>query len=333
MRQHPRRDKRFEKRHELVERVLRSNIADGHLPRGLVLLEAPVALLLQTSRAPVQKALQHLERDGLVHRFSGRGFLVGNGGIAAKPLRADLRQLGLRVPGEVDEALQSRGSWERIAIEVERNVAACLIFGEFRIVEAELAQHFHVSRTVVRDLLGRLHERGLLRKNQSSHWIAGPLTAQAIKERYELRRILEPPALAAAAPTLDRERLEALRSDAVKLEGATKNGISAEAIEQNFVELCILSVPNAHLAEAIRQNLMPLEAASRSLEQLGLPHDGAAVTETRFALDLILNGSTAAAAAWWADHLRAACQRSIAQLKIVAIIDRPQSFAPYLTPV
>ena len=31
---------------------------------------------------------------------------------------------------------------------------------------------------MVRDVLTRLRERGLVRKNQSSHWIAGPLTAQ-----------------------------------------------------------------------------------------------------------------------------------------------------------
>lgn len=329
----PSRDSRFERRHELVERVLRANILDGHLPRGLVLLEAPIATLLQTSRAPVQKALQQLEQDGLVHRFRGRGFVVGRSGGAVEPRRADLRRLGLRVPGEVDEALQSRGSWERIALEVERTVASCLIFGEFRIVETELAHHFSVSRTVVRDLLGRLHERGLLNKNQSSHWIAGPLTAQTIKERYELRRILEPAALMSAAPRLAREPLERLRAEAAGWENGVQNGAGAEAFERRFVQLCILPAPNTQLVEAIRQNLMPLAAASRSLEQLGLPHDDAALSETRMAIELLLNGSIRAASEWWSDHLAAGSQRSIAQLKIVAIIDRPQSFAPYLNPV
>ena len=327
------RGKRFEKRHELVERVLRANIADGHLSRGIVLLEQPLAVLLQTSRAPVQKALQALEAEGLVHRFAGRGMLVGAPDPDLKPIRADLRRLGLAVPGEVDEALQSRGAWERIVLEVERNVAACLIFGEFRIVEAELAEHFHVSRTVVRDLLSRLHERGLLRRNQSSHWIAGPLTSGTIKERYALRRILEPPALAAAAPRLDRQVLDAIRDEAARIETAAQNGVGAEAVERAFVETFVSSVPNGPLVDAIRQNLMPLDAARLSLEQLGLPHDEAAVTETRIAIELILNGSIDAAAAWWADHLRSACQRSIAQLKIVAIIDRPGRFAPYLTAV
>ena len=78
---------------------------------------------------------------------------------------------------------------------------------------------------------------------------------------------------------------------------------------------------------------MPLAAATAALDALGLPHDEAAVFELRMAIDLLLNGSVDAAAACWRDHLAAACGRSIAQLKIVAIIAPPASLAPYLTPV
>jgi DNA-binding GntR family transcriptional regulator len=324
---------RFEKRHELVHRVIQANIKQGHFPGGLVLLEAPLASLLQTSRAPVQKALQQLEQDNFVHRFDGRGFLVGRANSALQPLRLDLRELGLLVPDEVDEALQIRGSWERIATEVEIEVAACLVFGEFRIVEAELAEHYHCSRTIIRDVLGRLQERGLLRKTQNSRWIAGPLTAQTIKNRYALRMILEPAALAANAAAIDRNRLLALRDRALTLETMRQNTAGAVALFEDFLSLCILSTANEALAEALRQNLMPLNAASRSLDRLGLPHDEAAVAELRVTAELLLNGSVSAAAEYWRDHLAAACKRSIAQLKLVAIINRPRSFAPYLTAV
>ena len=324
---------RFEKRHELVLRALRASIKQGHFPAGLVLLEAPLADLLQTSRAPIQKALQQLELDDLIHRFDGRGFLVGPANGVLKPIRTDIRELGLVVPDEVDEALQTRGSWERIAAEVESAVAACLVFGEFRIVEAELADHFRVSRTVVRDVLGRLQERGLLRKTQNSRWIAGPLTAQTIKNRFALRIILEPAALIAAASSVDRTRLLGLRERALAFEERHQDATVASAVFDEFMVLCILSTLNEALTEAIRQNLMPLNAASRALNLLGLPHDEAAVSELRVTMDLLLNGSVSSAAEWWRDHLAAACQRSIAQLKIVAIIDQPQSFAPYLTAV
>ena len=119
---------------------------------------------------------------------------------AAPPLRVDLRELGLLVSDEIDEALQTRGLLGVDPGEVEQAVSACLVFGEFRMVEAEVAAHFYVSRTVIRDVLGRLQERGLLRKTQSSRWIAGPLTAHALKERYDLRGILEPAALMRGGP-------------------------------------------------------------------------------------------------------------------------------------
>ncbi len=176
--------------YEIVERALRSSIGVGRLPAGLVLLEGPIAEIFQTSRAPVQRALARLEADGLIHRFEGRGFLVGAAGVA--PLRADIRGFGLEAGEEIDEAQQSRASWERIYATAERQIASCLVFGRYRIVEAEMADHFGVSRTVVRDVLGRLQERGLIEKNASSHWIAGPLTARAIRELYEMRRLLEP---------------------------------------------------------------------------------------------------------------------------------------------
>ncbi len=326
-------DSRLEKRHELVGRILRSNIARGHFPPGLLLKEATLATLLQTSRAPVQRALRGLEKDDLVHRSEAGGMLVGprDGGLT--PIRAHLRDLGLLVAEEADEALQQRGAWERIATEVEAAVSTCLIFGEFRIVEAELAAHYGVSRTVIRDVLGRLQERGLLRRTQNSRWVAGPLTAQTIKDRYALRMILEPAALTAAGPGLDRTRLLALRDRASNSEEAGRSAPATVSLFEDFVALCILGTPNPILAEGIRQNLTPLSAASAALDALGLPHDEAALSELRIAIDLLLNGSVDAAAAWWRDHLAAACGRSIAQLKIVAIIDHPASLAPYLTPV
>lgn len=316
---------RPEKRYALVERVLRANIVRHHLPEGLVLLEAPLAALLQTSRAPVQRALLELERDGLVHRFEGRGYLVGAAASVAPPLRKDLRQLGLLVPDEVDEALQARGSGEWIAADLEQAVSACIVFGTFRMVEADVAAHYHVSRTVIRDVLGRLQERGLLRKTQSSRWIAGPLTAQALRDCYEVRGILEPAALLAAAPGIDRNVLAMLRDE---LAGGAAGRDPALLVR--FVELCIAPAPNAALVAMVRQNLSVLEAATRALAELGLPQDDAAAAELRMAVDLLLNSSAAAAAEWWRDHLKAACRRSVAQLKIVAIIERPRWLPPFL---
>jgi len=326
------------RRYEMVEEVLRQNILGGLIPRGLVLLEGPIAALMQTSRAPVQTALQRLEAQGMVRRFRGRGFMVAKPGEALEPIRLDLQGIGLRIPKAIDDALQSRASWERIYEIVEHDVAACLVFGRYRLIEAELATHFRVSRTVVRDVLGRLEQRGLVTKNQSSHWIAEPLTAQSIREHFALRRILEPQALTSAAPLLDRTRLAAVfnrfRQAEAAFDGDHLNDPLArdlEAFETLLIDTCVLATPNQRLREQIRHNLLPVLAAERALRQLGLPSDRAAVTEHRLIVELLLQDAIPAAAAMLDAHLAASERRSIAQLKIVAVLPEPQSVARYLT--
>jgi DNA-binding GntR family transcriptional regulator len=321
------------RRYEIVEEVLAANIAAGRLPPGLVLLEGPIADILHTSRAPVQRALALLEAAGTIHRFDGRGYLVGSPGGEITPIRTDIKALGLVIPQTVDAALQSRAAWERIYEIVEADVAACVVFGRFRIIEIELAQHFNVSRTVVRDVLSRLQERALVHKNQSSHWTAGPLTAKSIKDHFALRRILEPPALKTAAVRLDRARLAALLERLAQAEtsDAKKPGAGYEDLEAALIETCVLRTPNERLRSLIRDNLLPVTAAERVLRQFGLPSDRTAIGEHRLIVELLMRGAIDAAAAMLDTHLDAALNRNIAQMKIVAVIPGPRSTAPYLT--
>jgi DNA-binding GntR family transcriptional regulator len=314
-----------------VEGVLRENILAGRLPPGFVLLEGAIAGILQTSRAPVQRALRTLEAAGLVHRFDGRGYLAGPPDGSLKPLRRDIRDFDLILP-DAENGTQ-RAGWERIYAEIEMAVASCLIFGEFRIVEAEIADHFNVSRTVVRDVLGRLHERGLIRKNQSSHWVAGPLTAHEIRQRYELRRLIEPRALASAAPHLDRALLVELR-DRLFAAGKALPRMSPDtidAMEHDLQVRCVLATPNEHLAAMIRQNRLPLLAMQRLLHRLGVPSEPAVIVEHRLIVELLLQHAVEAAAGALDAHLAAASRRTISRLKIVAVIPEPEIIAPYLT--
>jgi DNA-binding GntR family transcriptional regulator len=324
-----------QRRYEIAEEVLRGNIEAGVLPPGLVLLEGPIAEILQISRAPVQRALQALEADGLIHRFPGRGFLVGAPGSAVEPNRTDIKTLGLIVPRHADEALQSRSSWERIYNTVEADVAGCVIFGRYRIIEMEIANHFNVSRTVVRDVLTRLRERGLVRKNQSSHWIAGPLTAQTVKDHFMLRKMLEPPAIRLGASAIDQGRLESLLARLHEAERGTSADFlrEVEAVQAEFIECCVLAAPNERLRDLVRNNLLPVTATERLLRRLGLPGDPATITELRLIVELLHRGATDAAVSMMDAHLEGSLNRTIAQMKIVAIIPRPGATAAYLTPV
>lgn len=317
----------LEPRYELIARALRDNILAGTLPEGFVLLEGPIAAVMQTSRVPVQSALRQLLDEGLIHRFDGRGYLVGRERPGIVPLRRDIRELELEIEKDVDDALQTRGTWRHVYDQVEEEVASCQIFGEFRIVETELATHLGVSRTVVRDVLSRLHERGLIRKNPASHWIAGPLTARTVREKFELRGIVEPAALRLAAPHIRYSEVEAVLE---RIE--SDPGITPQFLGDALLELCIAQAPNTTLIEMIRANRLLLSAVDRALILLGLPRDEDTIEQYQRLLDLIARHPIESACEYLRDHLSITERRYLARMKIVALITETGSPAPYLSP-
>lgn len=315
-----------EPRYELITQVLRSNILSGSLPEGLVMLEGPIAALMQTSRMPVQAALRMLAAEGLVQRFDGRGYLVGRADTDIVPIRRDIGEFELDIPQQVDDALQTRGTWKHFYDQVEEQVASCQVFGEFRIVETELAEYLAVSRTVVRDVLSRLQERGLVRKNASSHWIAGPLTARTVREKFELRAIIEPAALRLAAPHIHYSQIEEFR-DRI----GTDDDLKPEDLEGALMDHCIGQTPNKALVAMIQNNQMLLTSVNRALTSLGLPEDEIAQDQYRTLFDLIARHPIDSAAEYLRDHLHIMSSKNLARMKIVAVISETVGIAPYLS--
>ena len=315
----------------VIAEVLDRHIRIGRLPPGLVLLEKPIADVFQTSRAPVQRALAQLEARELIHRFDGRGFLVGPKTTDVAPIRTPFRSLAISLSPQADAALQTRTSWERIYTTVEQAVASCLVFGRYRIIEAELADHYDVSRTVARDVLGRLQERGLVRKNQSSHWVAGPLTAKDIRELYEMRAALEPLALSSAVQQMPRETIEIQRDRCLLPPSEAWTAERLDQIESDLHETLVLATTNERLADNLRHVQLPLVETERFLRSIGLPIDPRVADEHRLVYDLLLHDATDAAMAALAAHMHAESRRSIIHLKTVAVIVEPPRLAPYLT--
>ncbi|MEQ5870679.1 GntR family transcriptional regulator [Sagittula sp. NFXS13] len=304
--------------------ILRRNIDSGTLTPGLVLQESALSERLSVSRATVKRALSLLADEGLLCRFDGRGYLVAG---RDSPRRLDLRSIEL----DLDQLDEDAGkpNWQRLQEEMEADLARCLIFGRYRIIEALVAEHFGVSRTVVRDVLGRLQERGLVTKSNTSRWVVEPLTAQRFRNKFELASILEVAALETAMP--DVEALGRLSADirALPQDGPDDPDIWFD-LEGRFYDLAILSTPNADLAGYVRSNRAALRSSQKVLFSLGLPPDRQTLSEHGMVVDLILAQTRSAAASMLSTHLGNALNRTIAQLKIVSVLDPPDDLAPYL---
>ncbi len=317
-----------ERRYEMIYRSLAGQI--GELPPGLVLLEGAIAEAFQVSRAPVKAALRLLFRDGLVQRFEGRGYMVPG---RPDPLRIGLKAAGLRTAADGLDEGPPRPGWERIYLHAEREIGAAIVFGRFRVLEARMAIHYGVSRTVVRDVLGRMHERRLIAKDARSHWVAGPLTAAALHEYYQIRRILEPAALMLASPHLDADVLAAMRArvQAVHARRTQPNADTMLAIDEDLHIKCVQRCGNLRLTEMIQDSQAVLIANHTFLHYLGVPEELPELAEHRVIFDLLLQGNPEAAAAALRAHLDRSRDRALSRLKVLSVIplrDLPDFLAP-----
>lgn len=159
--------------------ILAGQIKGGTIPPGARLTESGVAARFGISRAPARRALSELQESGRIVKAEGRGYAVP-GEAVANPASSAVPSAG------EDLRLVSLSSWERIYAEVEDEIIGRISFASWRVKEAELARFYGVSRTVARDVVARLQQRGLVRKDDRSRWYAPALSPEHVGEFYEL---------------------------------------------------------------------------------------------------------------------------------------------------
>jgi len=312
-------------RYRVIHDQLKSAIALGKIPPGLVLLEGPVARIFGTSRVPVRKAFEMLHAGGLLVTFEGRGFLAASpDGSVPEPLRTPISEdmLGFDRP---PEPLDIPSNSERISDSLESAISLGIVFGHFRIDESIAAESFGVSRGTVREVLSRLRDRGLVEKSAYSHWLCGPLTARAVREDYELRRLLEPAALAASAPSLSRAQLQAALEE---VQGAIARPDSVDAgalyrLEATLHQTLLAGAPNRKLLAAISHAHIPLIVNHAFYDAFGLHPETSMLLEHRTVIELLLRGEFDAAARALAQHLEHGEARTRQRLKVLAVLPEP----------
>lgn len=309
---------------DLVELVLSENISTGRLPNGLVLVEGPIAEQLNVSRAPVKAALSGLHKAGLITRFKGRGYLVGSDPLRL-PTRKRVDADMLRVPSQMADALSKQGKWEHFVDQVELEIVSCQIFGQFQVLEDRLSEHLSVSRTVAREILGRLQERGLVTKKRGSQWVTGPLTTETIRHIFEIRYLLEPSVIEDAKAAWDLEDLRQA-GDAI----AQVDAELWDAVNKSLTDLVFSKVRNPLLERAIYNRRSLLDRYHRGLARLGLPiFRLPAQKYSKFLLSLG-EGNRKAAAALFRDILKVEEEMYVARMKIVGVLQENITYEPYI---
>lgn len=317
--------------YEVIYRALRRQIADSSLPHGLVVGEAAVARAFQSSRIPAGAALRRLKEEGLLQAFGGRGLMIRSPG-RVEPLRRDLIEAGLAIPDA--EALQSAARRRRIRMysEVEHTVACCLQYGRFQVNESLLAGYYGVSRTVAHEVVAQLDRVGLVTQDRNRRWYAGPLTPDQMREHFELRRLLEPLALAQAFPRLDRGDLSDKRARVRAARDGKRTPARLETLERDLHIDSVLRCHNSRLADAVKRSQLPLLATHDTFQRhLDAEEVDLMLAEHLEVFDRLIAGDRSGASKALERHLTRSVETNVRRLG--ALGGLPQSRrVPFLIP-
>jgi len=197
-----------------------------------------------------------------------------------------------------------------------------------------MGQHYSVSRTVAREVLARLADRKLIEKDRRSHWIAGPLTANDIRESLEMREILEPRALAEAAPRIDPVVLQEMRVRVAALEADPQNASSSqiEVVENDLHRRILENASNKRMLAAIDQNQLHFIVPNLFRRQFGNALDIKTINEHALILDQLLNGEFKVACVALEAHLKRSKIDTLRKLRVLSVLPKPDT-APYLVNV
>lgn len=309
--------------------LLKSMIDEGRLQAGEKLLEAEVAKAFSISRSPARHALRTLCEEKLIRESAGRGYeVIGVRGKGVAPVT------GLPRRAVLDNVqIMPVPQWERMYGQLERELCTQMIFANVRIVEERVAEHFGVSRTVVRDVLARMHSVGLVSKDSLGHWIAANVTPDKTHHLYELRWMLEPEALRQAAPHVSMSYLERARATALDaLDGFPREGFDTDVVEHDLHVTLLSHCPNEEILHALgrtRVLFVPTRYLFDPVLHIPLSLIEDALREHVQIYTLLLDRKPAQAARALHEHLRQADDRWLKRFQGASSI-KPMEMPPYL---
>jgi DNA-binding GntR family transcriptional regulator len=310
--------------YQAVEDALKEAVAAGSLVHGDTLTEAVVSEVLQISRTPVKLAFDRLVDQGLMTKSDGRGFEIlspEQGGISGRnpntpPRRIRREQLAALMASPPPR--RSHATWTTIYDEVEREISGRSVFGPMRVVEAELANCYGVSRTVAHEVLMRMERLGIIEKDNRGRWLIVPMTPDRVRQIYEVRRLLEPNAIRAAAGVIPPEELEQMRSRLKTVQDRYPDVgvVELDGLERDLHVSCIAYCGNPELVKLLR-GIQALLIHNKHMlgSYLSLPQLDPFMGEHAIILEALSRRDGAAAAQAMEAHLRASVPNVLQRLE------------------
>lgn len=305
--------------YEAIATALRHAMAKRVLKAGDLINESMVAQAFNVSRTPVKAALQALLDQNVVYKHSGRGVVIGPAKAVTTVTRLSAVELTSLEP--FGDAIRSPDSWIQVYNEVEREVCNHSIFGPVRIIETELAKSFDVSRTVAHEVLMRLEGVGLVEKDPAGRWSIVPMTAERVRQLYEIRRYLEPPALRKSVEHIPQAVLNHMweRLEAIGKRYPNVSEAELDDLEKDLHFRCLSYCQNDELIKLLGHTQALLINNKHMLGgYLKLPSMDPFLEEHRLIMQALMQRQPDAAAQALDDHLRLSIAKTVERLHIVA---------------
>ena len=172
-----------------------------------------------------------------------------------------------------------------------------------KLVEQALADHFEVSRTLVRQALFQLSQKRLVRLEPArGAFVASPSAAEA-RQVFAVRRMLEVELTRAFVEAVTPEHIDALRAHVAAEQSALKQGDVADRSELlgDFHVRMAQLIGNDVLAEVLRDLLARCAIATLVYQSSSVAHDSAA--EHAALVECFATGNVAQAVRLMREHL------------------------------
>lgn len=178
----------------LATRQILDQAIAGRFEAGDRLTELALTARLGVSRTPVRAALRFLHQRGLLDHAPHRGYTL-------QASQAELARVQRALPQDEASAFYYQLLRDRTAGRLGAQVT-----------ERELEQAYGQRATLVREVLVRMLQHGIVRGRRGQRWeFSEALDADSERESYRFRMVLECAALAEPGFRMDPERLAACR--------------------------------------------------------------------------------------------------------------------------